>query len=335
MGQPVTTMLVSYPNHTENGREYHGYRRGMYLYPCDGTEQQRMDYMAQLFRQARNNKIHEYPLISHVEPPRVLDLGCGTGLWCMEMAEMYPHAEIWGMDLVNILPPHHLKPETGRFEQVELDIEPRCDDGTLPPNASIRQWYTALKRATETFNRPIAYNHATREMLARQGFVEIEERVIRLPMSTWSPHMRERVLANWYQLAWVDEGGLEAYSLGPLTRAPVSWPADEVIRFCKEVGAEISNRDYHIYNTMYVGFINFLTCGGWHRRRSLIITGISSPPGDHLDHKRSTCSRGSSHPARTVCGANGTGFGDEQDNESLITVRGSLHAVDQAIWPEK
>lgn len=46
-----------------------------------------MDYMAQLFRQARNNKIHEYPLIPHVEPPRVLDLGCGTGLWCMEMAE--------------------------------------------------------------------------------------------------------------------------------------------------------------------------------------------------------------------------------------------------------
>ncbi|KAL8905805.1 MAG: hypothetical protein Q9207_002418 [Kuettlingeria erythrocarpa] len=257
-----------------------------------------MDYMAQLFRQARNNKIHEYPLISHVEPPRVLDLGCGTGLWCMEMAEMYPHAEIWGMDLVNILPPqvlpnsrfrvprdyespwnlgedsfdlihlrigcgsvsnwhelygsafNHLKPEIGRFEQVELDIEPRCDDGTLPANASIRRWYTALKRATETFNRPIAYNHATPEMLARQGFVDIEERVIRLPMSTWSPHMRERVLANWYQLAWVDEGGLEAYSLGPLTRAPVSWPADQVTRFCNDVGAEISNRDYHIYNTM-------------------------------------------------------------------------------------
>lgn len=46
-------------------------------------------------------------------------------------------------------------------------------------------------------------------------------------------------------------------------------------------------------------------------------------------------SRVSSHPARTVCGANGTGFDDEQDNESLIAVRGSLDVADQAIWPEK
>lgn len=95
-------------------------------------------------------------------------------------------------------------------------------------------------------------------MLAAQGFVDIQQRVIRVPMSTWSPRRFERDLANWYRMAWVDEEGLEAYSLGPLTRAPVSWPVDQVKRFCDEIGREINNRNYHIYNNMYVEVISFL-----------------------------------------------------------------------------
>lgn len=46
-----------------------------------------MDCMHALFREARRDRLHEYPIVSYGEPPRILDLGCGTGLWCMEMAE--------------------------------------------------------------------------------------------------------------------------------------------------------------------------------------------------------------------------------------------------------
>lgn len=98
-------------------------------------------------------------------------------------------------------------------------------------------------------------------MLAAQGFVDIEERVIRIPMSTWSRDKIEKKLANWLQLVLVGEDGLEAYSLGPLTRAPVSWPADQVTRLCKEVGAEIVNRSFHMYNNMYVQLTLFSVRG--------------------------------------------------------------------------
>lgn len=53
-----------------------------------------MDMLEKMFREARDDKIHEHPLLSHGEPPRVLDLGCGTGLWCMEMAEYEPPLQI-------------------------------------------------------------------------------------------------------------------------------------------------------------------------------------------------------------------------------------------------
>ena len=109
-----------------------------------------------------------------------------------------------------------------------------------------------MKQATEVFNRPIAYNHATPYMLAAQGFVDIEERVIRVPVSTWSRDRLERQLANWSWVAWVEMNGIEAYSLGPLTRAPVSWPVDQVKRFCRESAKDMTNRQYHIYHNMYV-----------------------------------------------------------------------------------
>ena len=135
-----------------------------------------------------------------------------------------------------------------------MDIEPRCDDGTMPKDAMIRQWYDELKRATFLAHRPIAYNHATREMLASQGFIDIQEKTILIPLSTWpAVHTRQRDLANWYQMVLCKKDGfegLEAYSLGPLTRPPCNWPKADVVGRCAQVDREIRNRKYHMYNNM-------------------------------------------------------------------------------------
>ncbi|KAL8744968.1 MAG: hypothetical protein Q9190_002856 [Brigantiaea leucoxantha] len=314
-------LVATFPNHVENGREYHGYRRGMYMYPCDQAERERMDEMNQLFLVARRNALHKAPIVTaDNEPPRILDLGCGTGIWCMDMAEKYEkyQAEVWGMDLANIQPQQihpsirlrvprdyespwnlgqesfnlihlrlgngsvsnwpemysniyrsvawsrgmiahvcnlltldrHLKPGIGFFEQVEMDLEPRCDDGTLPANATIRHWYNSLAQATYLANRPIAYRHDTRQMLEAQGFTEIEEEVIRVPLSGWTKVPHEQAMSRWYSLALTE--GLEAYSLGPLTREPCLWPREDVHRYCKEVEREILNIHNHTYNTMCV-----------------------------------------------------------------------------------
>lgn len=64
--------------------------------------------------------------------------------------------------------------------------------------------------------------------------------------------MTERRLADFYALALLDDKGLESYSLGPLTRYPVSWPVEDVERYCEETANEIRNRNYHMYHVMYV-----------------------------------------------------------------------------------
>jgi len=140
----------------------------------------------------------------------------------------------------------HLKPGYGGMEQVEIDLQPRCDDGTLPYNP-IGQWYDWLSDATQRASRPIAYEHNTRQLLQAQGFVDIEETVIRLPLNSWpgDPHSKE--IGRWYNLGMVE--GLEALSLGPFTRV-YRWPADDVRRLVQEVKSPMCSKKIHAYNNL-------------------------------------------------------------------------------------
>ena len=47
-----------------------------------------MDIYHKLFDVARRGQLHQAPLalLPH-DPPRILDLGCGTGIWAIDMAE--------------------------------------------------------------------------------------------------------------------------------------------------------------------------------------------------------------------------------------------------------
>lgn len=107
--RPSPPMLVSnrkipekYPPYQENGRLYHSYRKGIYMLPCDDDEQDRLDIFHKLFTVARVSD----GLIYAPHPPnsRILDLGCGTGIWSIEVANKYPDSFVVGVDIAPIQP---------------------------------------------------------------------------------------------------------------------------------------------------------------------------------------------------------------------------------------
>lgn len=103
----VDPMLPRMQTHTytENGRDYENYSQ-TYMFPCDEVcmrklqcsvgsangwlqeEKDRMDIYHKLFEVARRSQLHS-PLIPiyNEQSPRILDLGCGTGIWAIDMAE--------------------------------------------------------------------------------------------------------------------------------------------------------------------------------------------------------------------------------------------------------
>ncbi|KAH8819159.1 S-adenosyl-L-methionine-dependent methyltransferase [Xylogone sp. PMI_703] len=85
----------------ENGRRYHAYKSGEYPFPNDEKEQEREDLKHHVFQLVLNGELHLAPLGT---PQRILDIGTGTGIWAIDVADLYPSAEVTGIDLSPIQP---------------------------------------------------------------------------------------------------------------------------------------------------------------------------------------------------------------------------------------
>lgn len=286
--------------------------RGAYLLPCDSTEQDKLDIMHALLRAAREEKLLNAPTKALELPPgptgersRVLDLGCGTGIWLNAMAEKWPEAEFLGVDMnmmgpatllpnVDIRVPWdyespwalgeeswdiihlqmalgsvqnwgtlyrriltHLKPGSGWFESVEIDFQPRCDDGTLQGGRLVEWWERYVRDAFKTVERPIEYNEGTGAALMEAGFKDVQHVSIRIPLNSWPPDKNEHLSGQWWTIAMSPgvQGtggyGMEAYSLAALTRI-YGWPADHVRRLCEEALAQAADPNVHAYNNLHI-----------------------------------------------------------------------------------
>jgi methylase of polypeptide subunit release factors len=55
-----------------------------------------MDLVHEILLGLLDGELHKAPL-NH--PQRILDVGTGTGIWAIDMADKYPSAEVLGIDL--------------------------------------------------------------------------------------------------------------------------------------------------------------------------------------------------------------------------------------------
>ncbi|KAK4124828.1 S-adenosyl-L-methionine-dependent methyltransferase [Parathielavia appendiculata] len=85
----------------ENGRRYHRFREGRYNFPNDDVEQQRED-MKHTMVKLLCGQLYFAPIGEH--PHEILDIGTGTGIWAIEMGDLFPGANILGVDLSPIQP---------------------------------------------------------------------------------------------------------------------------------------------------------------------------------------------------------------------------------------
>lgn len=101
-----------------NGRAYHRYRDGTYFLPEDELEQERLDMQHEIFLRTFDGKLVVAPIPDKLE--HALDLGTGTGIWCIDFADEHPECNVLGVDLSPIQPeyvPQNCRFEVDDFEQ--------------------------------------------------------------------------------------------------------------------------------------------------------------------------------------------------------------------------
>ncbi|KAG8860361.1 hypothetical protein FRB91_003774 [Serendipita sp. 411] len=100
----------------------------LYVLPSDQEEWERLNKFHNSLLLALGNLCPDMDIVDTILAPpsgaskSVLDLGCGTGRWCMEMGYRYPNADVVGVDLV----PYPLNPDTTaqqcHFELDNVDL---------------------------------------------------------------------------------------------------------------------------------------------------------------------------------------------------------------------
>ncbi|RBQ85158.1 hypothetical protein VDGD_00715 [Verticillium dahliae] len=159
----------------ENGRRYHAYREGQYVLPNDDQEQERLDLQHHIWRLLLRGSLYTAPLPSPPaegeDPPadgslRILDLGCGTGIWAIDMADEFPYAHVYGVDLSPIQP--DWVPPNCKFHVDDYE-----DAWTYGPDE--RFDYIHGRALSGTSGDWARFYRNVREHLVPGGYVEMQE----------------------------------------------------------------------------------------------------------------------------------------------------------------
>ncbi|KAK4068523.1 hypothetical protein Purlil1_13774 [Purpureocillium lilacinum] len=135
-------------------RRYHSYQAGLYCFPNDGKEQNRLDMLHHAFLLALDDRLFLAPIGEN--PSRILDVGAGTGIWTMDVADEYPSAGVRGYDLSPIQP-QYVPPNVEFFVD---DVEEEWLESTkydFEAGLNFKEFSISPTRKTEVFRRTVLW----------------------------------------------------------------------------------------------------------------------------------------------------------------------------------
>ncbi|KAL9031863.1 MAG: hypothetical protein Q9180_006768 [Flavoplaca navasiana] len=260
----------------ENGRRYHAYKAGSYPLPNDEQELDRIDLKHHITLLLAGGNLHLAPL-SH--PKRILDIGTGTGIWAIEMAEQYPQSQVIGTDLSPVQPSwvpdnvrfhiddcetkfwtwpedyfdyihsRHTKPG-GYFELQDLDCRFTSDDNTLLDSHNLTYWSNLITEAAAKYNRPVPRYTDYIHWFEKAGFTDVRQVNFKCPTNPWPKNKVLKEAGKFQLVAHIE--GLEGVSMGLLTRG-LAWKAEEVKVLMAKIRPELKDRGIHSYqNTVFI-----------------------------------------------------------------------------------
>jgi metalloendopeptidase OMA1, mitochondrial len=118
----------------------------------------------------------------------------------------------------------HLKPG-GWMECQEVMSTPYCDDGTMPADWPFKEWTASLDESSMKLERPLRIANKLKRWFAQAGYVDVHEKIFKLPVNTWPKDPEMKTLGMWWQQNLLL--GLQGFSLAYFSRM-LGWSKDEI-----------------------------------------------------------------------------------------------------------
>ncbi|KAK3321269.1 S-adenosyl-L-methionine-dependent methyltransferase [Cercophora scortea] len=132
----------------------------------------------------------------------------------------------------------------GWVELQDLQWSYCCDDGTMPPDYGPVRMAGYIRQGLEAFGIDMHASDKNEHRLADTGFINIHQRLMKLPVGTWAKDKNMKMVGLYNRSAIYD--GLQGITMGPLTRG-LKWTKEEVEVFLTQVRRDLMNPQIHAY----------------------------------------------------------------------------------------
>lgn len=140
----------------------------------------------------------------------------------------------------------NLKPG-GWIEAQDLHFPMVCDDGSAGPDSALIKWSHFVTEAVAKRGLDTALSDKLGQFLRIQGFVRVQEKIIKLPCSPWPEDEAARKLGRLQRQNFLM--ALDGVSM-PLFTKELGWTKEKVDVFLREVCEELHDMGKHVYVRM-------------------------------------------------------------------------------------
>lgn len=111
------------------------------------------------------------------------------------------------------------------MESQEIMSTPYCDDGSMPADWPMLEWTAYFDEAAMAANRPMRIANKLKRWYEAAGFVDVQEKVFKLPTNGWPRDPQLKVLGKLQEQNWLR--GLSAFSMAHFSRV-LGWSKAEI-----------------------------------------------------------------------------------------------------------
>lgn len=137
----------------------------------------------------------------------------------------------------------HLQPG-GWFEQLEMSVVPKSDDGTVTPDSIFDRWGKISLELGDKFGKSLRTADEAKAGIEAAGFINVVEHRWKLPIGGWPADKRFKELGLYNRINW--EQGIEGWSIYLLTTL-MKWSQDEVQVYLALMRQALRDRSIHAY----------------------------------------------------------------------------------------